>query len=77
MRMTIRVNGPTNVEIVPLGELALHQAFADPMDRLYISIYRQGSEVECLKLSPTVGKAILDDTLLVQRVNLNIDWKYA
>jgi hypothetical protein len=76
--MTIRVNGPTNVEIVPLGTLAPHQAFADPnANRVYFFLYRQGSEVECLRLSPTVGKAVLGIELPVQRVHLNINWKYA
>jgi hypothetical protein len=36
--MTVRVNGPTNVEIVPLGELSPHQVFADPdASRVYLN----------------------------------------
>jgi hypothetical protein len=75
--MTVSVNGPTNVDIVPLSELAPYQAFADPkFDRVYIFFYQQGSEVECLRISPTLGRAVLGNTLPVRRIHLDIDWSY-
>ena len=76
--MTIRVNGPNNVETVPLGTLDPYQTFADPtkVDEVYFFLRQHYSEVECLRLSPRLGKTFLSMKLPVHRIHLDIDWKY-
>ncbi len=78
--MTVHVNGPTNIEIESLGNLNIYEVFSvfsDPkVNRVYIYLNEKGSEIQCLRLSPTVGRAILDSDLPVRRVNLDIDWSY-
>jgi hypothetical protein len=75
--MTVHINGPTNVEIVPLGKLPAYTPFSDAkVDRVYIVTYKQGDEVECLRLSPTIGRAVLGAELPVRLVDMDIDWRY-